>query len=81
MSSEVLLSTTSVESNVFNNDSMISCLIYPSTLTSRCISDISVYQYIYGNLIIIIIIAPKDYVKTLIWFFGGFGVQKCFTEI
>ena len=26
-------------------------------------------------------LAPKDYVKTLIWFFGGFGVQKCFTEI
>ena len=26
-------------------------------------------------------LAPKDYVKTLIWFFGGFGVEKCFTEI
>ena len=26
-------------------------------------------------------LAPKDYVKTLIWFFVGFGVQKCFTEI
>ena len=26
-------------------------------------------------------LAPKDYVKTLIGFFGGFGAEKCFTEI
>ena len=26
-------------------------------------------------------LAPKDYVKTLIWFVGGFGAEKCFTEI
>ena len=26
-------------------------------------------------------LAPKDYVKTIICFFGGFGVQKCLTEI
>ena len=26
-------------------------------------------------------LAPKDYVNTLIWFLGGFGVGICLTEI
>ena len=26
-------------------------------------------------------LAPKDCVETLNWFFGGFGVEKSFTEI
>lgn len=26
-------------------------------------------------------LAPKDYVNTLIWFLGGFGVEICLKEI
>ena len=26
-------------------------------------------------------LVPKDDIKTLIWIFGGFQVEKCFTEI